>query len=97
MEDERIPPGHPDDLPAITATLASYQDLLGSYHPHTVAMGALLGATLWRHGQRALGRQILKRAVEDAMRLKAGHPVQARVWVTLSALLQEDRERSTIA
>ncbi|HUA22287.1 MAG TPA: hypothetical protein VMB25_26260 [Bryobacteraceae bacterium] len=91
-----IPPAHPDDLPAMAATLESYQDFFGFRDPRTVALGALLGVTLWHSGERRLGRKLLTRAVADALQhLAEDHPLRGRAWMTLSALLRQEGRHAT--
>ncbi len=53
------------DLPSMLATLCSYENLFGPYHPHTLRLMAEAGLAFWHHGELAHARPLLERAARD--------------------------------
>jgi hypothetical protein len=54
-----------DDLPSMLATLCSYENLFGPYHPHTLHLMAEAGLALWHHGELTYAQPLLERAARD--------------------------------
>lgn len=79
------------EIPSMMATLASYEGMFGPYHPQTLAMTTVLAVALCGSGNRALGRKLLERAVQDLTRHHhRHHPARIRALEALSALLCQE-------
>jgi hypothetical protein len=60
-------------IPSMMATLASYEGLLGPYHPQTLAITTALAVALCAAGSRADGRRLLERTVADLTKHHGKH------------------------
>jgi hypothetical protein len=56
---------NPCELSGMLATLCSYEDRFGAYHPQTLILMAQLGIAYWRAGQFNHARPLLERAIWD--------------------------------
>ena len=65
------------------------------YHPHTLRFLAEVAGAYWVHGELALARTLLERAVRDLGRhLGRGHDVRLRALARLRDLLIEQGEHA---
>jgi hypothetical protein len=63
----------------MSATLCSYENLFGPYHPHTPRFVAEVATAYWQHGESRYARAVLERAVVDVGRsLGRSHEVRMR-------------------
>jgi hypothetical protein len=87
-----------DDLPAMAATLYSYECLLGPYHPQTLHLMAEVALALWRHGEAAEARRLLERTTADIGRyLGRDHDLRLRTIAALRDLLINQRDYENAA
>jgi eukaryotic-like serine/threonine-protein kinase len=78
-------------IPSMMATLASYEGLLGPYHPQTLAITTALAVALCAAGSRADGRRLLERTVADLTKHHGKHhPVRVRALEAWSNLLCQE-------
>jgi len=78
-------------IPAMMATLASYEGAFGPYHPLTLSVATALAVELCESGRAEEGRPLLQRALLDLTRHHApNHPVRLRALQAWSALLHQD-------
>lgn len=81
------------------ATLSSYEDLFGPYHPNTLRLLTEAGVACWRCRETEYARRLLERAVGDIGRhLSLEHEARVRALATLRHLLVEqcDYERAGV-
>jgi hypothetical protein len=86
-----------NDLSSMLATLCSYENLFGPYHPQTLLLMAQAADACWRAGELACARQLLERAARDLGRfLGTEHDLSLRAVAALRDLLiaQRDYERA---
>jgi hypothetical protein len=79
------------------ATLCSYENWFGPYHPQTLHLMAEVGIACWHAGEPLYARPLLERAVRDLGRhLGADHDLRLRVLATLRDLFlgESDSERA---
>ena len=82
-----------EDLPAMFATLSSYESLYGPYHPQTLALTACVADACRQARQTELARALLERVVVDCRRhCSAEHELRLRSIVTLRDLLIEQHD-----
>jgi outer membrane protein assembly factor BamD (BamD/ComL family) len=91
---------HRTELPGMLATLCSYENLFGPYHPQTLRLMAEVANAYWRAGELSHARPLLERAVRDLGRhLGPEHDLYLRALTTLRDLFvaQRDYERAGAA
>jgi hypothetical protein len=77
-------------IPAMMATLACYEGMLGPYHPLTLSVAATLAVELCKSGRIEEGRPLLQRAMLDlTQHHAANHPARLRALQAWSALLSQ--------
>ena len=54
-----------DELPAMLATLSSYDNLFGPNHPMTLRLRSEIGIALWRRGELTRAQMVLERSIRD--------------------------------
>jgi hypothetical protein len=69
---------NPCELSSMLATLCSYENRFGPYHPQTLILMAQLGIAYWLAGQFNHARRLLERAVRDLAR-NVGRDCDARL------------------
>jgi hypothetical protein len=74
------------DLPAMLATLGSYDHLFGPRHVQTLSLAAHIAEVLWGLGQAQTARSLLERVVRD---LNRTHATRISALTALKALLLE--------
>jgi len=80
----------PADLPALLATLCSYENCFGPCHPQTIRLTVALAAAYREHGDKTLALRLMERAVADADRfLETDHELSLHARVALRDLLLE--------
>jgi hypothetical protein len=52
-------------ISSMIATLDSYENCFGPYHPQTLALTMELAAALWRSGDANSARRLLERVIRD--------------------------------
>jgi hypothetical protein len=57
-----------EQIPSMMATLCSYENCFGPYHPQTLGLMTQVAAACWQHGDRAIARRLLERAIADLQR-----------------------------
>jgi hypothetical protein len=93
-------PIHQTELPGMLATLCSYENLFGPYHPQTLRLMAEIANAYWQAGELGHARPLLERAVRDLGRhLGTGHDLRLRALAALRDLFvaQGDYERAGAA
>jgi hypothetical protein len=81
------------EIPSILATLASYENLFGPYHPQTLSLTAVLAMALCASGNRSDGRRLVERAMLDFTRHHGRfHPLRTRILEAWSALLCQEAD-----
>jgi hypothetical protein len=88
------------ELPSMLATLCSYENLFGPYHPQTLRLMAEVANAYWQVGELGHARPLLERAVRDLGRhLGAEHELHLRAIAALRDLFiaQRDYERAGVA
>jgi hypothetical protein len=91
---------HQTELPGMLATLCSYENLFGPYHPQTLCLMAEVANAYWQVGELGHARPLLEKAVRDLGRhLGAGHDLRLRALASLRDLFvaQRDYERAGAA
>jgi eukaryotic-like serine/threonine-protein kinase len=53
------------EFPGMLATLCSYEQCFGPYHPQTLSLTAQLAIAFWRAGETGYARPLLERSVRD--------------------------------
>ncbi len=53
-------------ISSMIATLDSYENCFGPYHPQTLTLTMELAAALWRSGDANSARRLLERVIRDA-------------------------------
>jgi Tetratricopeptide repeat len=82
-----------DHLPAMLATLCSYENSFGPYHPQTLGLMANVAIACWQAGEIQYARPLLERAVADLARhLDRHHQLRLRAIATLKDVLLAQRE-----
>jgi hypothetical protein len=82
---------HFPEIPAMLATLASYEGFFGPYHVQTLAMTTRLGVALCNRGHSDQGKQFLERALQDLTKHHGRHhPVRMRALEAWSTLLCQE-------
>jgi hypothetical protein len=80
------------ELPSMFATLCSYENLFGPYHPQTLLLMAEVANAYWQAGELAHARPLLERAVRDLGRhLGTEHDLHLRALATLRDLFVAQR------
>jgi hypothetical protein len=75
------------ELPSMLATLCSYENLFGPYHPQTLRLMAEVANAYWQAGELGHARPLLERAVGDLGRyLGTEHHLRLRAIATLRDL-----------
>jgi hypothetical protein len=85
-----------NELPAMLATLCSYEGCFGPYHPQTLSLMIRVGIAYWQAGEFQHARRTLERAVADLGRhVDHNHDLRLRAIVTLKDVLlaQGDYDR----
>jgi hypothetical protein len=81
-----------NELPGMMATLCSYENLFGPYHPQTLRLAVDVGVACWRLGEPR-ARPLLERAVRDLGRiLGRGSEIRFQAMTALRDLLIEQHE-----
>jgi hypothetical protein len=81
------------ELPSMLATLCSYENLFGPYHPQTLRLMAEVANAYWQVGELGHARPLLERAVRDLGRhLGAEHELHLRALAALRDLLIAQRD-----
>ncbi len=88
----------PCELSSMLATLCSYEERFGPYHPQTLILMAQLGVAYWQAGQSDHARPLLERAARDLAR-KFGRDCEAqlRVLTALRNLYSTERDSDQAA
>jgi Tetratricopeptide repeat len=82
-----------NQLPAMLATLCSYENSFGPYHPQTLGLMANVAIACWQAGEIQYARPLLERAVADLARhVDRHHQLRLRAIVTLKDVLLAQRE-----
>ena len=87
------------------ATICSYENWFGPYHPQTLLLTAQAGIACWQAGETRLARVLLERAIRDLGRISLGqtwgedHGLRLQALVALRDLFeaQRDYERAAAA
>jgi Tetratricopeptide repeat len=75
------------EIPGMIATLCSYENLFGPYHPQTLGLTAQVANAYWQAGEAAHARALLERVVRDVGRcLGRDHDLRLRAVSTLRDL-----------
>jgi hypothetical protein len=86
------------DLPAVLATLCSYETCFGPCHPQTILLMISLAAAYREHGDETRARGLLERAVGDVDRfLETGDDLSLHARGALRDLLLEQNENDRAA
>jgi hypothetical protein len=86
------------ELPSIMATLCSYENWFGPYHPQTLCLMAQVAIAFWQSGESNYARPLLERVVRDAGRhLGRAHDVYLGAVTALRDLLVAQREYTQAA
>jgi hypothetical protein len=81
------------ELPSMIATLFSYENLFGPYHPQTLALATKVAICWWHAGEPACARSLLERVVRDlAQHLGREHDLRLRAVAALRDLLVAQRD-----
>ena len=91
---------HRTELPSMLATLCSYENLFGPYHPQTLRLMAEVANAYWQAGELGHARPLLERAVRDLGRhLGTEHDLHLRALAALRDLFvaQRDYEKAGAA
>jgi hypothetical protein len=83
-----------EQIPSMMATLCSYENCFGPYHPQTLGLMTQVAAACWQDGNPAFARRLLERVIADL-----GREAEARVRAIamLKDLLLEQGDLSTAA
>jgi len=87
----------PNELPAMLATLCSYEGWFGPYHPQTLSLMVRVGIAYWQAGEVQFARPLLERAVSDLGRhVVHNHDLRLRAIGALRDVVvaQRDYERA---
>jgi hypothetical protein len=80
----------PDRIPAMMATLASYEAFFGPYHPQTLGLATALALALCASGRGREGKPLLQRALVDLTKHHSPrHPLRVRALEAWHELLRE--------
>ncbi len=78
----------PAELASMLATLCSYENEFGPYHPQTLCLMVQVASAYWQAGEPGRARPLLERVVRDLGRfLDPDHALRVRALGTLSDLL----------
>jgi hypothetical protein len=89
-------PAANNQIPALLATLASYEGMFGPYHPQTLGLTTTLALAFCASGRSAEGKPLLRRALVDLTKHhRPDHPVRIRALEAWAALLEEDGDSIT--
>jgi hypothetical protein len=81
------------ELPAMVATLCSYESWFGPYHPQTLGLMTTVAIAYWKAGEVQYARPMLERAVIDLGRhVDRNHDLRLRAIVTLKDILLAQRD-----
>jgi len=81
----------PGQIPAMMATLASYEGMFGPYHPQTLGLTTALALAFCASGRSEVGKPLLRRALLDLTKHHSPtHPLRIRALEAWAALLHED-------
>ena len=87
-----------DDLSVLVATLCSYENLFGPYHPQTLALLVQAGEVFLQNGEADRARLLLERAVQDVARvLGRDHDLRIRAIAALRDVLIRERNIASAA
>ena len=81
------------DLPAMIATLGSYDRMFGPRHITTLSLAAYIAEVLWGLGQPQTARPLLERVVRDLKQSAGRTPDKLALASELSAQLQQGLSR----
>jgi hypothetical protein len=90
-------PNDQNEIRSMLATLCSYENLFGPYHPQTLFLMAEAANACWQAGELAYARPLLERVVRDLARfLGTEHDLRLRAIAALRDLFiaQHDYERA---
>src|ERR1700689_2907889 len=74
-------------LPGMLATLCSYENWLGPYHPQTLCLMTQVAVAYWQAGEPGYARPLLERSVRDLGRhLGAEHDLRLLAMAALRDL-----------
>jgi hypothetical protein len=83
----------PAELPGMLATLCSYENWFGPYHPQTLRLMTQVAVALWQAGETGYARPMLERVVRDLGRyLGADHELRIRAIAALRDLFIAQRD-----
>jgi eukaryotic-like serine/threonine-protein kinase len=86
-------PAGPAELPALVATLCSYESWFGPYHPQTLGLMTTVAIAYWEAGEVQYARPLLERAVIDLGRhVDRNHDLRLRAIATLKEILLAQRD-----
>ena len=75
------------ELPSMLATLCSYENCFGPYHPQTLRLMTMVALALWQAGEPQ-ARPLLERAIRDLGRhLETDRELRLRAIAALRDLL----------
>ncbi|MGA3239129.1 MAG: hypothetical protein ABSG03_22860 [Bryobacteraceae bacterium] len=81
------------ELPSMMATLCSYENLFGPYHPQTLRLMAEVANAYWQVGELEHARPLLERAARDLGRhLSTEHDLHLRALAALRDLFIAQRD-----
>jgi hypothetical protein len=81
------------EFPSMLATLCSYENLFGPYHPQTLRLMAEVANAYWQAGELGHARPLLERTVRDLGRhLGTEHHLRLRAIATLRDLFVAQRD-----
>jgi hypothetical protein len=72
------------EIPSMMATLCSYENCFGPYHPQTLALMTEVAAAFWRNGDARLARRLLERVIAS---VAPECEMRARAFGLLSEIL----------
>jgi hypothetical protein len=83
----------PTPIPAMLATLCSYECQFGPYHPQTLGLMTNVAIAYWEAGEIPYARPMLERAVMDLGRhVGRNHDLRLRAIATLKDILLAQRD-----
>jgi hypothetical protein len=83
----------PAELASMLATLCSYENGFGPYHPQTLCLMVQVASAYWQAGEPGRARPLLERVVRDLGRfLDRDHDLRLRALATLRDLLVAQRD-----
>jgi Tetratricopeptide repeat len=86
------------EFPGMLATLCSYENRFGPYHPQTLHLMAHVGIAFWQAGDLRHARPLLERVVRDSGRhLGADHQLRLRAIAALRDLFFAQRDYTRAA